>query len=283
MVTRPLFGIDLQPVELSDGRIVYAEATALKGMMNGLGSLPGPALGSLYGLNHPNFGRIPLWVPVGSLGATPATGGALDPFSMIASSLPGFAALTEAYHQDNLFIRHRDAVMKTLTDAGFPISDWNALFNKHKLAHKDIPDRKYGKDYGPEFARLHDFVREYLNVKQAPLGDIFYQKAWEIAASMTTSDPSRSYKGAADEGLKFVLQNAGALLQQVQVVQQQQPSSSPQVGPFVPEQTNAAIGWVAGGVLLLAIAGTWLYNSGGLGRPPVKSVPVKRRRKQKTR
>lgn len=109
-------------------------------------------------------------------------------------------------HQDNQFIKYRDDVMAVLQQFGYPISDWESIFGKYKLAHKDIPDRK-ASDYSPEFSRLRGFVKEYLESKQPGLGAVFIQKDKEFAAQYLQADPARSYKGAPGEALRWVLTN----------------------------------------------------------------------------
>jgi hypothetical protein len=182
----------LRPVELASGKLVYAQVSGLSGFSGLTG------LGEIVKMRHPRFGTIPVWVPLSGLG--------LLPLATAATAGKALTTLTNQYHQDNQFIKYRDNVMKALTDGGFPISDWEGLFGKYKLAHKDIPDRKLS-DYGPEFARLHDFVREYLNSKKAGLGDFFYNKSWEMAQSYIAADPARSYKGSPHEALVYVLAN----------------------------------------------------------------------------
>jgi len=112
-------------------------------------------------------------------------------------------------HRENLFFDHRDAVFATLRGNSWtPESEWAPIAASYKFAHKQVNDWQLGT-YDEEFNRLHQFVREYLNKKKAGLGDAFWAKAWQIAAELEKSvpDPSRSYKGAANEGLQWALAN----------------------------------------------------------------------------
>lgn len=112
--------------------------------------------------------------------------------------------LSEGYHQDNLFIRYRDNAMSALEATGFPKSDWSADFGAFKLAHKDIPDRKFGSNYAPEFKRLADFIQTYLNKKYAGLGDLFQTYNQQFAAALPKDE---QYKGNPAEAIKKAVAN----------------------------------------------------------------------------
>lgn len=110
---------------------------------------------------------------------------------------------------ENLFLRHRDAVYKTLRGNSWtPEGEWIPIAEKYKMSIKDIKNSS-----AAEFTRLHQFVQQYLNQKQPGLGDAFLAKQWQIADQLRTqyNDPSRSYKGAANEGLQWALSNRNNL------------------------------------------------------------------------
>lgn len=111
--------------------------------------------------------------------------------------------------KENLFLRHRDAVYTTLRGNSWtPESEWSPIAAKYKMSIADIKDST-----SVEFSRLHQFVQQYLNQKQPGLGDAFIAKQWLIADELRAqyNDPSRSYKGAANEGLQWALSNRNNL------------------------------------------------------------------------
>jgi hypothetical protein len=112
--------------------------------------------------------------------------------------------LSEGYHQDNLFIKYRDNAMSALEGAGFPLKDWEADFGAFKLGHKDIPDRKIGANYAPEFKRLADFVTTYFNKKKPGLGDLFQVYNQQFAAALPKDE---QYKGNPAEAIKKAVAN----------------------------------------------------------------------------
>jgi hypothetical protein len=122
--------------------------------------------------------------------------GLVDKVPLVGGALSG--ALS-GYHQDNLFIRYRDNAMSALESSGFPKSDWSADFGSFKLGHKDIPDRKFGTNYAPEFARLANFVQTYLNKKKPGLGDLFKTINDRLASQLP---PDERYKGNPAEAIK---------------------------------------------------------------------------------
>lgn len=127
------------------------------------------------------------------------------------------SAVTSQYHQDNQLIEYRDRVLKLLaTIYDFNQEPFYSTWPPFKLDHASIPDRKFGKDYAEEFARLHDFVRTLLNKTRAGWGDAFYNKSWEIAAKYLAADSARSYKGAPNEALEWALANPMATGQATQ-------------------------------------------------------------------
>lgn len=110
-------------------------------------------------------------------------------------------------HRENLFFDHRDAVFSTLRGNSWtPESEWAPIAESYRFAHNQVQNWQ-PSDYADEFNRLHQFVREYLNQKKSGLGDAFWAKAWQIAGELKKTDPSRSYKGAANEGLQWALAN----------------------------------------------------------------------------
>lgn len=112
--------------------------------------------------------------------------------------------LSGEYHQDNLFIKYRDNAMSALEASGFPKADWSNDFGVFKLGHKDIPDRKIGSNYAPEFKRLADFIQTYLNKKRAGLGNLFKSYNDQFAAALPTDE---RYKGNPAEAIKKAVAN----------------------------------------------------------------------------
>lgn len=80
------------------------------------------------------------------------------------SKIPGanlVSGLTQGYHQDNVFIKTRDILYNFLKSSP-DFKGWEDVAAKYKIAHKDVPDRKFGPDgaYNPEFERLYNFIVE---------------------------------------------------------------------------------------------------------------------------
>lgn len=150
--------------------------------------------------------------------------------------------LTDGYHQDNLFIKYRDNAMSALEGAGFPKSDWSADFGAFKLGHKDIPDRKFGANYAPEFKRLADFITTYLNKRKPGLGDLFQVYNQQFAAALPKDE---QYKGNPAEAIKKAVanyMNLNEIMNQTDGLGIGQPYVDPGTGQIVVPSTQAGEG-----------------------------------------
>lgn len=244
-----------QQLQFPNGRKIFVQN---RPAFSGLGCTGLRGLDGLSGVLPQNFMplvglgviRLPQVQSLVGLGVLPAA--AIPVAKKITDTV------TSMYHQDNIFIGHRDEVLKLLaTQYDFNKEPFVSLWPQYKLAHADIPDRKLAT-YAPEFARLHEFVRALLNKTRAGWGDAFYNKSWEIAAGMQASDPSRSYKGAPGPALQWAYANPMATGQYTQ----QAATSTSLIDQYLPQ----------GAQILTQGQNSIMTASAGGGTPPPPEV-----------
>jgi hypothetical protein len=110
--------------------------------------------------------------------------------------------LTADYHQDNLFIEHRDRAFDALEAAGYPKAVWNSYIEKFKINHANIEDRKIGSTYAPEFQSLEDMVRTFLNTQTGNLGNYFAEINRDLGKKRQDGE---AYKGDVAEAIRYAV------------------------------------------------------------------------------
>lgn len=97
------------------------------------------------------------------------------------SKIPGakiITTLAASYHQDNVFIKNRDNLYNYIKANASDFAGWEDIAARYKIAHKDIPDRKFGPDgaYDPEFARLYSFIVDVAGLYSVTLSNEIRQR-----------------------------------------------------------------------------------------------------------
>lgn len=99
--------------------------------------------------------------------------------SSVTGSVPGGSALSaiaSQYFTDRVLIRNRDQLHTFFKSNAASFPGWEAMNNKNKLAHADIPNRKLGKTYDPEWSRLYQFVLDVAGIYSPTLSNEIRQR-----------------------------------------------------------------------------------------------------------
>lgn len=108
----------------------------------------------------------------------PVVVGAVAKGAQIIGKIPAIkkilGKIDNLYRTDNVLIRNRDNILALFRKYGITDAAINPAMTANKLSHKEIPDRKLGKTYDPEWERLHQFVLDVLvNAGKVDAAEVF--------------------------------------------------------------------------------------------------------------
>lgn len=219
---------------------------------------------------------------LGALAASEESSGTGIVSEVISIATGVVDSIKDQIFTDSIFIRYRDKVFAIIF-ANWPRSVYDPILTKYQLGHSSIPDRKIGKTYAPEFERLHQAVAELLNTRKPGWGDTFLAKSKEIAQRYIATDPSRSYKGAPDEALAWVLANPNAVVSSSTATATNSASTGPSTVEAsinrLPPDTGRML-MIGAGVLVLGGVAYMATQSKKKNLRGVDGVAKKRKRKK---